>query len=130
MAKKIKKMAKQMPIIDPNLEEVEEEHSFEIEYDEETNEALLVHHYRRQWGDGFDADVEHAYDIEQNTDLINDLMEILERQKQKVINKAIAAGLLIQKSTPEMIEGNPSISPKVHECDVKEKEIKEIKKDG
>ena len=44
MAKKIKKMAKQMQIIDPNLEEVEEEHSFEIEYDEETNEALLVHH--------------------------------------------------------------------------------------
>ena len=52
MAKKLKKMAKQ--IIDLNLEEVDEEHSFEIEYDEETNEVLLVHHYRRQWGDGFD----------------------------------------------------------------------------
>ena len=122
MGKKLKKIAKQ--IIDPNLEEVDEEHSFEIEYDEETNEVLLVHHYRRQWGDGFDADVEHAYDIEQNTGLINELMEVLEQQKQAVINKAIAAGLLIQKSTPEMIEGNPGTDPKVHECDVKEKEDK------
>ena len=127
MAKKLKKMAKQ--IVDPHLEEVDEEHSFEIEYDEETNEVLLVHHYRRQWGDGFDADVEHAYDIEQNTGLIRELMEVLEQQKQKVINFAIAKGLIIEKSTPELIEGNPSQGPKVHECDVKEKE-KEVKKDG
>ena len=123
MAKKLKKMAKQ--IIDPNLEEVDEEHSFEIEYDEETNEVLLVHHYRRQWGDGFDADVEHAYDIEQNTHLISDLMEILEQQKKKVIDFAITKGLLIEKSTPELIEGNPGVSIKVHECDVK-KDVKDV----
>ena len=122
MTKKVKKLAKQ--IIDPNLEEVDEEHSFEIEYDEETNEVLLVHHYRRQWGDGFDADVEHAYDIEQNTHLISDLMEILEQQKKKVIDFAIAKGLLIEKSTPELIEGNPGVGPKVHECDVKIEEEK------
>lgn len=123
MGKKVKKLAKQ--IIDPNLEEVDEEHSFEIEYDEETNEVLLVHHYRRQWGDGFDADVEHAYDIEQNTGLISELMEILEKQKQKVIDFAIAKGLIIEKSTPELIEGNPGIGTKVHECDVK-KDVKDV----
>ena len=122
MAKKLKKMAKQ--IIDPNLEEVDEEHAFEIEYDEETNEVLLVHHYRRQWGDGFDADVEHAYDIEQNTGLITELMEILEKQKQKVINFAIQKGLIIEKSTSTLIEGNPAQGLKVHECDIKEKEVK------
>ena len=122
MGKKLKKMAKQ--IVDPNLEEVDEEHAFEIEYDEETNEVLLVHHYRRQWGDGFDADVEHAYDIEQNTELISELMEILEKQKQRVISFAIAKGLIVEKSTPELIESNPGTDLKVHECDVKDKEEK------
>ena len=120
-----KKLKKSTPIIDPNLEVIEEEHAFEIYYDDETNEAILVHHYRREWGDGFDSDVEHGYGIERNTSLINSLMEILEQQKKAVINQAIAAGLLVQKSTPEMIEGNPEQGSKVHECDVK-KDVKDV----
>ena len=122
-SKKVKKMAKQ--VVDPNLEEVDEEHAFEIYYDDETNEAILVHHYRRQWGDGFDSDVEHAYDIEQNTRLIGDLMEILGQQKKAVINKAIAAGLIVEKSTPSIEEGNPAQGPKIHECDIK-KDVKDV----
>ena len=105
MAKKLKKQVKQ--IEDPNLEQVDEEHAFEIEYDEETNEAVLVHHYRRQWGDGFDADVEHGWGIEQNSYCIQQLMGILELQKQKVLQSAMSAGLVVEKSTPELKEGNP-----------------------
>lgn len=113
MAKKIKKQAKQ--IEDPNLELIDEEHAFAIEYDEETNEAVLVHHYRRQWGDGFSADVEHGYNVEQNTNLINELLVILELQKQKVLQNAIAAGLIVEKSTPELKEGNPMNKEKIKE---------------
>ena len=118
MAKKLKKQVKQ--IIDPNLEEVDEEHAFEIEYDEETNEAVLVHHYRRQWGDGFDSDVEHGWGIEQNSYCIQQLMGILELQKQKVLHSAMVAGLVVTKSTPDMKEGNPIKSYK----DVETKEEK------
>ena len=123
MAKKLKKMAKQ--IVDPNLEVVDEEHAFEIYYDDETNEAILVHHYRRNWGDEFDADVEHGYDIEQNTRLINNLMDILGQQKKSVINKAISVGLLIEKSPPSIEEGNPAQGHKIHECDIK-KDVKDV----
>lgn len=122
MGKKLKKQAKQT--IDPNLEEVSEEHAFEVEYDEETNEVVMVHHYRRHWGDGFDADIEHGLDIEENAQLMNMLTEILEQQKKKVIDLAITKGLLIEKSTPITIEGNPSQDIKVHECDVKKEEKK------
>lgn len=123
MPKKVKKQPKQVKqlkqIDDPKLEQVDEEHAFEIEYDEETNEAVLVHHYRRQWGDGFDADVEHGWSIDDTQAVILELTEILELQKKKLLDQAISQGLLIQKSTPEMIEGNPLQDMKKQESDTK-----------
>lgn len=104
---------KSKPVVDPHLEEVGEEHAFEIEYDEETNEVVLVHHYRNKWGDGFDADIEQGLNIEENSALISTLMEILEEQKKQVIAIAVQKGVLVEKLTPEPIESNPLKDNKV-----------------
>ena len=107
MAKKIKKKAMPAPTNDPRLEAVGEDRAFEIEFDEETNEVVFVHHYRQQWGDGFDADVEHGLNLQENNDLICTLLQLLERQKNK------AASLLPHVPTPAIEEGNPAQGPKM-----------------
>lgn len=104
-SKKIKKEQQLTPTQDPNLEPVDEDRAFEIEYDEETNEVVFVMHYRRHWGDDMDADVEHGLTLEENNSLICSLMEILEVQKQKLI---VQKGTVLEvKSTHDLIEGNP-----------------------
>lgn len=98
MAKKVKREL--VPTNDPNLENVEEDRSFEIEYDEETNEVVFVHHYRRHWGDGFDADTEHGLDIDETNRLIYILMEMLEAQKKNIKT-------FEEKQTLSLTEKNP-----------------------
>ena len=108
MAKKIKRSPTSKPLEDPELEEVDEERSFGLEYDEETNDVVMVCHYRRQWGDSVDADIEHLWNMEETLDTINILTEFSKLQQQFMINKAIREGLVItEKSTPKPIEGNP-----------------------
>ena len=108
MAKKIKRSPTSKPPIDPELEEVDEDRAFEIEYDEETNETILVNHYRRQWGDDFDADVEHGWTMEETAHIIGILTNIYILQQKHMMNKAIEKGIeLPNKSTPIPVEGNP-----------------------
>jgi hypothetical protein len=101
---KIKK--KQLtPTVDPKLEPVDEERSFEVEFDEETNEVVFVMHYRRHWGDEMDADVEHGLTLEENNHLIVTLLEYLEAQKTNLLMRR---GTVMEvKSTHELVEGNP-----------------------
>lgn len=108
MSKKIKRSPVSKSPVDPELEEVSEDRAFEIEYDEETNETIIVNHYRRQWGDEFDADIEHGWSMDETREVMNTLTEIYILQQKFLVNKAVAAGLVIQeKSTPAPIEGNP-----------------------
>lgn len=102
-----KKIKQQKQIIDPQLEDVGEERAFETEFDEETNEVVIIHHYRRQWGDEFDADIEQLLNIEENTELISILMEYLGEQKKRLMLQAVEQGLIVGKSTPEVKESNP-----------------------
>lgn len=123
MSKKKKKPEFPAPTIDPNLEKVDEDRAFEIEYDEETNEAIIVNHYRRQWGDGFDADVEHGLNVEENNALITTLMEILEMQKKKAMANV---GVQFETvSTPILLESNPLKGPKEIGGDEKKVEEKQ-----
>lgn len=104
--KKIKhKMKMETEPIDPNLDEVDEDRKLEIDYDEETNETLIICHYRRRWGDGFDADIDHALNPAETNQVILLLMSILEQQKACVLDK-------IAKSTLELKETNPMQGPK------------------
>jgi hypothetical protein len=103
--KKIKRKPTGSPIIDPNLEEVDEERAFEIELDEESKEVVLVHHYRHAWGDEMDADVEHVLNIEEASDLIGALINGIEVLKK--LKEAEKMQVLVEKKTPEPIEGNP-----------------------
>lgn len=106
MAKKIKKKAPS-PTNDSRLEQVDQERAFEIEYDEELNEVVFVHHYRYQWGDGFDADVEHGLNLQETNDLIITLLQLLEVQKKK-------AGVAVPEVVaPTGEEGNPLQGPKM-----------------
>lgn len=83
------------------MEEVDEERAAEIEYDEDTNETIFVFHYRRKWGDDFDADVEHGYTMEETRQVVAVLMSILEE------SSALAISKVVEKSTPSIEEGNP-----------------------
>ena len=98
MAKKIKRKPTGAAYIDPELEEVGEERAFEIELDENTKEILFVHHYRRIWGDEFDADVEHGLNMEEAMEVVNALLNMIEVVKKNTID---------EKSTPIPVEGNP-----------------------
>ena len=98
MAKKIKRKPMGAAFIDPELEEVGEERAFELELDEETNEILFVHHYRRAWGDDMDADVEHGLNMEEAGEVVGVMLNMIDDVKKR---------LLVEKATPEPIEGNP-----------------------
>lgn len=109
MGKKIKRKPIGSPYIDPNLEEVGEDRGMEFDIDEETKEIIIVHHYRRKWGDDFDADIDHMYTIEEAGQLINVLVNMIED-----VNKIIMIErdeILVKKSTPIPIEGNPLQGP-------------------
>jgi len=110
MGKKIKKRSNTgQTIVNPLLEEVEEERAFEVELDDETNEIIFVHHYRRKWGDEFEADIEHGLNIEEAGELVGVMLQMIELiQKKAMIEK-------IQKSTPTPVEGNPLQGPKTNE---------------
>jgi hypothetical protein len=99
--KKIKRSKTSVPMVDPQLEEVGEERAAEIEYDEETDETIFVFHYRREWGDEFDADVEHGYTMQETRELVTVLTNILEESKAQAMQN------VIEKSTPSVEEGNP-----------------------
>lgn len=98
MSKKIKRKPTGAPYVDPELEEVGEERAFEIELDEDTKEILFVHHYRRQWGDEFDADVEHGLNMEEAMEVVNVMINMMDAMKKLTIE---------EKATPEPVEGNP-----------------------
>ena len=101
--KKIKKRGKvSEEYVDPELEEVSDDRGFEVELDEETNEIIFVHHYRRKWGDEFEADTEHALNMDEAGELIGVMVSMMEHVKSK---------LLVEKSTPTPIEGNPMQGP-------------------
>lgn len=101
MGKKIKRSKVEGAYQDPNLEPVGEDRAFEIEMDEETNEVIFVHHYRIKWGDGFDADIEHGFGVEEANDIVVAMLDIIEEIRKKALTK------LPEKSTPDLIEGNP-----------------------
>jgi hypothetical protein len=107
--KKIKRSKTGQPAIDPNLEEVGEDRAMEFDIDEDTKEIIIVHHYRRKWGDEVDADIDHIYTIEEAGDLIRVLSNMIEDVK-KLINEERNA-LLVEKATPKPIEGNPLQGP-------------------
>lgn len=103
MAKKIKRRPDNNgPGVDSMLEEVGEERAFEIELDEETNEIVFVHHYRRKWDDEFDADVEHGLNIEEAGQLVGVMLQMIQAIQDKTQKE-----LLMGKSTPEPVERNP-----------------------
>jgi hypothetical protein len=102
MAKKIKRKPIGAPYVDPELEEVGEDRAFEMELDEETNEILFVHHYRRKWGDEFDSDVEHGLNMEEAAEVVNVMINMMDEVKKK---------LLVEKVTLTPIEGNPMQGP-------------------
>lgn len=106
MAKKLKKRPVSAEPMDPNLEQVDEDRAFEIELDEESNEVVMVHHYRRMWGDGFNADVEHGLNIEEARSLVSILLDMITVMDQR------AKRDLVEKATMEPIEGNPLQGPK------------------
>jgi len=101
MAKKIKRSKTGAPAVDPNLEEVEEERAFEIELDEESNEILFVHHYRRMWGDGFDSDIEHVFTVEEARQMVVVLMKMIDDIRTNAMRN------IEEKATPTPIEKNP-----------------------
>lgn len=106
--KKIKKRPNSVPEIeDPGLEEVSEDRAFEVELDEETNEIIFVHHYRRKWGDGFDSDIEHSLNMEEAGELIGVMATMIEAVRNKIMIQTA-----MQKSTPSPVEGNPMRGPK------------------
>jgi hypothetical protein len=107
--KKIKRSKTGVPAVDPMLEEVGEERAAEIEYDEETDEAIFVFHYRRKWGDDMDADVEHGYTMQETKEIVTVLMEIIEESKKQAMTNAI------EKSTPSTEEGNPLKGNKIQD---------------
>lgn len=90
--------------VDPHLAKVEEPRGIEIVFDEENYEVVFVCHYRRKWGDEFDADIDHGYTLEATNRMILVLMEMVERLSLKVMEQTG----LIEKSTPEPKEGNPA----------------------
>jgi len=99
MAKKIKRRENQgASYVDPRLEEVDEDRAFEMELDEETEEAIFVHHYRRKWGDEFDADIEHVFNMEETNKIVVVLLNMMETIKKKH---------LVEKSLVIPPEGNP-----------------------
>jgi len=106
MTKKIKKKKMPAPTVDPNLDDVDETRQKEIFYDEETNEVVITHHYRRNWGDGFDADVDELLDAEENAELIGVLSRLLLQQKTVIEANSVP---LPKVSTKELQEGNPLV---------------------
>lgn len=98
MSKKIKRKPMGVPFVDPQLEEVGEDRAFEIEMDEETNDVVLVYHYRRAWGDELEGDVEHILNVEEASDLVGVLTRMIDEIKGR---------LLVEKATPTPIEHNP-----------------------
>lgn len=102
MAKKIKRKPISEEVTDPMLEEVGEERAFEIELDEEDREIVFVHHYRRKWGDEFDADVEHGLNIEEAGQVVGVMLQMIQE-----IQDNTKKDKLVEKSTPDMKEGNP-----------------------
>lgn len=108
--KKIKRSKTGPPAVDPQLDEVDEERAFEIQIDEEEKEIVLTHHYRRKWGDEFDADIDHCLNIEEASEFVAALLGAID-----VLNKIAIVErdtVLVEKSTPRPIEGNPMQGPK------------------
>lgn len=107
--KKIKRSKTEGIYIDPSLEQVEEDRAFDIEYDEEDNEAVLVNHYRRKWDDGFDADVEHRLNIEEAKALVAVLNELIELMIKVETSRMVEriGDKLQEKSTILPVEKNP-----------------------
>lgn len=106
--KKIKKQRSKISeeVEDPNLDDVGEERGFEIEEDEETNEVVFVMHYRRKWGDSFDADTEHAMNYEEAGNMIGQVVSIMESIKNRVMMEQAMI-----KVVPKVKEGNPMQGP-------------------
>jgi len=98
MSKKIKRKPTGPAYVDPELEEVGEDRAFEIELDEETNEIVFVHHYRRKWGDEMDADVEHGLNMEEAMEVVSVMINMIDAVKQQV---------LVEKVLPLTEEKNP-----------------------
>lgn len=97
MAKKIKKKS------NVEVENIGKERAFEVEYDEETNEIVFVHHYRVDWGDGFDSDVEHCMNLEELKSFLGVILNVMNEME----NKERESIGFVEKAIPETYEGNP-----------------------
>jgi hypothetical protein len=109
--KKIKRSKTGSTEVDPNLAEVDEERAMEFDIDEEEKEIVLVHHYRRKWGDEVDADIDHLYTVEAAEELVSVLIRMIEELKRLKIIERDERLLQISKLTPIPIEGNPLQGP-------------------
>ena len=112
MAKKIKRSKQEGSYVDPKLmpvEEIGEERTFEIELDEEENEVIFVHHYRIAFGDGFDADIEHGFSVEDAKSIVVVMLSMIDEieKKQVAEKEKFMKEQGLEKATPEPIEGNP-----------------------
>jgi hypothetical protein len=93
MAKKIKKKRQETEPVFSELELdiVGVEDSFEVDFDDKTNEIIFVNHYRKEWGDGFDADMEQALNMEDAAELIQTMLIYVEKQR---VAYALSIGLV------------------------------------
>lgn len=108
MAKKIKRNPEMDDLAKRHaaqLEDVGEERAFEIELDEETQEVIFVYHYRRKFGDDFDADIEHGMVLEEVFELTNTLIQMMEELKK--LRLAQVAATVVEKPTIDPVEKNP-----------------------
>lgn len=66
---------------------------FEVEFDEKHNEVILVMHYRYEWGDPIDMDVEHILTYEDCVEFRNTLESYMTKivcdNQMKLITKSI-----------------------------------------
>lgn len=105
MAKKIKKRPNQSrEVEDPNLESVDEDRAFEVWLDEETEEIVNVHHYRRKFGDEFEADIEHALNLDEAKQYVMCLLGFIESLEKL----RLKSDKVEEKQLPELVEGNPA----------------------
>lgn len=103
MGKKLIKKKQVVPV--QELEEVTEDQAIEIVYDEDTNELVIINHYRTVWGDGIDADMEQCMNIEQSKSYIGALLDILKSQQERAL----------QMAGVQIIGEMPKIEEKKHE---------------
>lgn len=88
--------------VDPNLEEVGDNRGIGMFVNPDTKEVIFACHYRRKWGDQFDADIDHVYSLDEIKQMTITLLGFIE---------ILSTVEVPEKATPVPIEGNPAQGP-------------------